>query len=272
MFGGSRGSGQAAGGGRPLTRRSCARQELAARLTPCPAVSNLLQAGVVAFKLYPAGATTNSDSGVTDWKKCLPTLRAMAEVGRAVATPVAPVAAALVAAVAAAFCRAAGLPMALQQLALAFALPCLLAPPAPRTHAAHTLYGCVGVHPAAPFVSHQLSPLAECTSIRGPQQPPPPPVHPAARSSWACGACPPGGFFPAAWGAGRRGLIPHLCTLSPPTAPPWLSPPSLHTLLHTLPPRQPTHPPLLPGRHAAAGPRGGDRPRRRLFRPREGVH
>jgi len=40
-----------------------------------------LQAGVVAFKLYPAGATTNSDSGVTDFNKCLPTLTAMAEVG-----------------------------------------------------------------------------------------------------------------------------------------------------------------------------------------------
>ena len=37
------------------------------------------EAGVVAFKLYPAGATTNSDSGVTDVAKCLPTLRAMAE-------------------------------------------------------------------------------------------------------------------------------------------------------------------------------------------------
>lgn len=34
----------------------------------------------MAFKLYPAGATTNSDSGVTDWRKCLPTLKAMAEV------------------------------------------------------------------------------------------------------------------------------------------------------------------------------------------------
>ncbi|PRW45391.1 dihydroorotase [Chlorella sorokiniana] len=39
------------------------------------------EAGVVAFKLYPAGATTNSDSGVTDIGKCLPTLRAMAEAG-----------------------------------------------------------------------------------------------------------------------------------------------------------------------------------------------
>jgi dihydroorotase len=38
------------------------------------------RAGVVAFKLYPAGATTNSDSGVTDWKKCLPSLKQMAKV------------------------------------------------------------------------------------------------------------------------------------------------------------------------------------------------
>ena len=37
-------------------------------------------AGIVAFKLYPAGATTNSDSGVTDVTRCLPTLNAMAEV------------------------------------------------------------------------------------------------------------------------------------------------------------------------------------------------
>ena len=32
-------------------------------------------------KLYPAGATTNSDAGVTDVDKCLPALRAMAETG-----------------------------------------------------------------------------------------------------------------------------------------------------------------------------------------------
>ena len=32
-------------------------------------------AGVAAVKLYPAGATTNSTSGVTDISKCLPTLR-----------------------------------------------------------------------------------------------------------------------------------------------------------------------------------------------------
>jgi dihydroorotase len=35
-------------------------------------------AGVVAFKLYPAGATTNSDSGVTEWTRVLPALREMA--------------------------------------------------------------------------------------------------------------------------------------------------------------------------------------------------
>jgi dihydroorotase len=38
-------------------------------------------AGVVAFKLYPAGATTNSDAGVTDWRKTLPTLDAMQRAG-----------------------------------------------------------------------------------------------------------------------------------------------------------------------------------------------
>eukprot|EP00882_Tetradesmus_deserticola_P020082 GHRQ01021640.1.p1 GENE.GHRQ01021640.1~~GHRQ01021640.1.p1 ORF type:complete len:325 (+),score=165.60 GHRQ01021640.1:265-1239(+) len=38
-------------------------------------------AGIVAFKLYPAGATTNSDSGVTDMQRCLPALAAMAGAG-----------------------------------------------------------------------------------------------------------------------------------------------------------------------------------------------
>jgi dihydroorotase len=38
-------------------------------------------AGVVACKLYPAGATTNSDSGVTDIVKLRPTLRQMAASG-----------------------------------------------------------------------------------------------------------------------------------------------------------------------------------------------
>lgn len=37
------------------------------------------QAGVVACKLYPAGATTNSDSGVTDINKVYPALAAMEE-------------------------------------------------------------------------------------------------------------------------------------------------------------------------------------------------
>jgi dihydroorotase len=36
---------------------------------------------VVAAKLYPAGATTNSDFGVTSIEKVKPTLRRMAEVG-----------------------------------------------------------------------------------------------------------------------------------------------------------------------------------------------
>ncbi len=36
---------------------------------------------VVACKLYPAGATTNSDSGVTDVRKIYPTLHQMAESG-----------------------------------------------------------------------------------------------------------------------------------------------------------------------------------------------
>ncbi len=36
---------------------------------------------IVAAKLYPAGATTNSDSGVTDVKKIYPTLKAMQEAG-----------------------------------------------------------------------------------------------------------------------------------------------------------------------------------------------
>ncbi|TVP58791.1 MAG: dihydroorotase [Halomonadaceae bacterium] len=39
------------------------------------------RAGVVACKLYPAGATTNSDSGVTAVKHILPALEAMAENG-----------------------------------------------------------------------------------------------------------------------------------------------------------------------------------------------
>jgi dihydroorotase len=44
-------------------------------------VNAAAEAGVVAFKLYPAGATTNSESGVTDLRKCMPALKSMAEVG-----------------------------------------------------------------------------------------------------------------------------------------------------------------------------------------------
>ena len=35
------------------------------------------EAGIPAIKLYPAGATTNSDAGVTDLGKCAKTLEAM---------------------------------------------------------------------------------------------------------------------------------------------------------------------------------------------------
>ena len=38
-------------------------------------------AGVVAVKLYPAGATTNSDAGVTELRKTYPTLEAMQRAG-----------------------------------------------------------------------------------------------------------------------------------------------------------------------------------------------
>ena len=39
------------------------------------------EAGVVALKLYPAGATTNSDAGVTDMRKTYRTLEAMQREG-----------------------------------------------------------------------------------------------------------------------------------------------------------------------------------------------
>ena len=38
-------------------------------------------AGIVGFKLYPAGATTNSDAGVSDIKRCYKALEAMQAVG-----------------------------------------------------------------------------------------------------------------------------------------------------------------------------------------------
>jgi len=50
--------------------------------TPPEEVARAAESGVVkAFKLYPAGATTNSACGVTDLGRCKPTLQAMAEHG-----------------------------------------------------------------------------------------------------------------------------------------------------------------------------------------------
>lgn len=50
-------------------------------LTTPEQVREAKAAGIVAFKLYPAGATTNSDSGVTDLFKPLPVLEEMAKQG-----------------------------------------------------------------------------------------------------------------------------------------------------------------------------------------------
>ncbi len=49
--------------------------------TPPDEVGRARQAGVVALKLYPAGATTNSDAGVTDLRKTRATLEAMQREG-----------------------------------------------------------------------------------------------------------------------------------------------------------------------------------------------
>ena len=50
--------------------------------TPPEEIRRARESGAVfAVKLYPAGATTNSDSGVTDFDKVAPTLEAMSEVG-----------------------------------------------------------------------------------------------------------------------------------------------------------------------------------------------
>ena len=46
-------------------------------LTSPEEVERATAAGVVAVKLYPAGATTNSEAGVTDFERVMPTLRAM---------------------------------------------------------------------------------------------------------------------------------------------------------------------------------------------------
>ena len=47
--------------------------------TPPEEVHAAKEAGIAAFKLYPAGATTNSDSGVTDFQHCFAALQAMAQ-------------------------------------------------------------------------------------------------------------------------------------------------------------------------------------------------
>lgn len=50
--------------------------------TPPDEIRRAKESGVVhAVKLYPAGATTNSDAGVTDLRLCYPTLEAMQECG-----------------------------------------------------------------------------------------------------------------------------------------------------------------------------------------------
>ena len=49
--------------------------------TPPDEIARAQAAGVVALKLYPAGATTNSDAGVTDMRKVYPTLAAMQRAG-----------------------------------------------------------------------------------------------------------------------------------------------------------------------------------------------
>ncbi|MDP1789929.1 MAG: amidohydrolase family protein, partial [Methylibium sp.] len=48
---------------------------------PPDEITRAKAAGVVAVKLYPAGATTNSDAGVTDLRKTRATLEAMLRVG-----------------------------------------------------------------------------------------------------------------------------------------------------------------------------------------------
>jgi dihydroorotase len=49
--------------------------------TPVDEIKRARDAGVVALKLYPAGATTNSDAGVTDLRKTYTTLEAMQREG-----------------------------------------------------------------------------------------------------------------------------------------------------------------------------------------------
>ncbi|MET4579938.1 dihydroorotase [Ottowia thiooxydans] len=50
-------------------------------VTPAEEIARAKEAGVHALKLYPAGATTNSDAGVTDIRKTYKTLEAMQRAG-----------------------------------------------------------------------------------------------------------------------------------------------------------------------------------------------
>ena len=50
-------------------------------VTSAEEITKAKAAGVVAVKLYPAGATTNSDAGVTDIHRTLPALKRMEELG-----------------------------------------------------------------------------------------------------------------------------------------------------------------------------------------------
>ena len=50
-------------------------------VTPPDEIARAADAGIVALKLYPAGATTNSDAGVTDIRKTYKTLEAMQRAG-----------------------------------------------------------------------------------------------------------------------------------------------------------------------------------------------
>ena len=50
-------------------------------MLPPDEIARAKEAGVVAVKLYPAGATTNSDAGVTDIRKTYATLEAMQRAG-----------------------------------------------------------------------------------------------------------------------------------------------------------------------------------------------
>ena len=50
-------------------------------ILPPDEIARAREAGIVAAKLYPAGATTNSDAGVTDLRNTYPTLEAMQRAG-----------------------------------------------------------------------------------------------------------------------------------------------------------------------------------------------